>query len=188
MYTSHFSTQITLKSLSNTLCGSPQSRGPGHFIGVATVVAKLFNIVRPKKAYFGLKDFQQLRIIEKMNSDLNLDVKVVKCPTIRAKGGVAHSSRNSYLTLEDQANSHKLYIALQYGRKLLRSRPKLSPNKVIRKVKSTLNKIPHAKIDYIELVDPITLQKVITSSRRPVLLAAAIKFRAARLIDNLLIR
>jgi len=133
-----------------------------------------------------MKDFQQLRVIEQINLDLHLGAKIVRCQTVREINGLALSSRNDYLPLEDRLNAPKLYKALQNGKKLLKMKPKMSPAKIRSKVKSSLSTIPRTKLDYVELVDPQTLQRVSTPSR-PVLIAAAVKFRNARLIDNILV-
>jgi len=153
---------------------------------VATIVAKLFNIVRPTRAYFGMKDFQQVRVIERMNEDLNFGVKVVRCPTVREADGLALSSRNAYLSREERTAAPLLHQALQRGAKLLRSTPGISPRALCRKVQSVLESNPHFKIDYVELVSPETLQRIGTI-RRPALLAAAVFLGKTRLIDNILV-
>jgi len=191
IYTPSFSTRIQVSGLTDTLCGSPRSRGPEHFIGVATVVAKLFNLVRPTRAYVGLKDFQQVRVIEQMTEDLNFDIRIVRCPTVRETDGLALSSRNAYLSTSEREHAPKLYRALQEGGKLLRSPRKMSrrgmePNILRQKVHSILSRIPNVQIDYIDLVDPITLSPL-RSLKGSVLIAAAIKIGRTRLIDNLLI-
>lgn len=187
MYTPSHATEVRVQRLTDNLCGSPKSRGPAHFIGVATVVAKLLNLARPTRAYFGMKDFQQLRVIEQMNVDLNLGVSIVRCPTKREPDGLAISSRNAYLSSMERLEAPRLYDALQYGRKLLRSRPQMSPRAVCDKLSLLLRAHPAFKIDYIQMVDPVTLQQL-TSSRRPALLAAAVFLGRTRLIDNLLVR
>lgn len=185
MYSSEFSTSVAVDLLTDTLCGSPTSRGPRHFVGVATVVAKLFNIVRPTRAYVGLKDYQQVRVIEQMNEDLNFGIKIVRCPTVREADGLALSSRNAYLSPSERREAAKLYAALQEGRKLLRS--VRNPHVIIHKVKSILLTIPQVAIDYVELVDSHTLQPV-RPLKGSLLLAAAVKVGKTRLIDNILIQ
>lgn len=187
MYPIDYSTEVSVANLTETLCGDRRFRGPRHFIGVTTVVSKLFNVVRPTRAYFGMKDFQQLRVIEQMTKDLNFGIDIVRCPTIRERDGLALSSRNSYLSKEERRLAPALYQSLQHGRKLLRSFSHVKPRIVCQKVKHhLLSRIPHSKIDYIELVDPKTLQRVDTG-RRPSLLAAAIWLGRTRLIDNILV-
>lgn len=187
MYPKGFSTTVTVGSLTDHLCGAPTSRGPGHFAGVATVVAKLFGIVRPTRAYFGLKDFQQVRVIEQMTLDLNLDVKIVRCPTVRESDGLAMSSRNTYLSVEDRALAPRLQVALQQGAKLLHSKDLMSPNAVTGAVRDALASTPKIQIEYVELVDPVSLQPL-QSIHTPALLAAAVRLGQTRLIDNLLVR
>jgi pantoate--beta-alanine ligase len=186
MYTASAATEVKVKGLTDTLCGSPTSRGPQHFIGVATVVAKLFNLVRPTNAYFGMKDFQQLRVIEQMNQDLDFGIRIVRCPTFREPDGLAMSSRNAYLSPMKRAQAPRLYRALQLGRKLLRSRPQMSPQAVCKRLSLLLQAHPSFKIDYIDMVHPITLKRL-KRSQRPALLAAAVFLGNTRLIDNILI-
>jgi pantoate--beta-alanine ligase len=188
IYSPSDNTRVVVSSVTDTLCGSPASRGPGHFIGVATVVAKLFNLVRPTHAYFGLKDYQQVRVIEELNNDLHFGINIVRCPTIREKSGLARSSRNAYLSSREKALAPALYRALQAGRKLLTSSPRMDPQIVRRRLIGLLLKsAPNATLDYLELVDPQTLKKTHSKSG-PVLIAAAVKIGTTRLIDNMLVR
>ncbi len=180
------STVVSVKGLNSVLCGAPTSRGPGHFDGVATIVSQLFNIVRPTRAYFGLKDYQQVRVIETMVRDLHMKVQVVRCPTLREKDGLALSSRNIYLNRTERFAAPLFYAALQYGRKLLTSKSKMTPQEIRRKVKSQLASIPNIRVEYVELVNPDTFQ-AIKVHQRPILLAAAIRLGKTRLIDNLII-
>jgi pantoate--beta-alanine ligase len=186
MYPSYYSTHVEVSGVTETLCASPASRGPEHFVGVATIVAKLFNLVRPHRAYFGLKDYQQVRVIETMNEDLQFGIKIVRCPIVREKDGLAMSSRNKYLSAQDRLLAPKLYQALQYGRKLLRSPNKLTPQLVCQKIRHILTSNPHIRIDYVEAVDPVTLKRV-SDRKKALLLAAAVKIGATRLIDNILV-
>jgi pantoate--beta-alanine ligase len=187
MYASGHSTEVRILGLTDTLCGAPGSRGAAHFSGVATVVAKLFNLIRPARAYFGMKDFQQLRVIEQMTEDLDFGIRVVRCPTLREKDGLAMSSRNSALSPLERAQAPRLYRALQLGRKLLTSRSQMSPQAVCDKLSFLLSAHPSFKIDYIEMVDPVTLQRLKYPKQRSVLLAAAVFLGRTRLIDNILI-
>ncbi len=187
MYPPNDTTRIEVKGVSETLCGSPTSRGPGHFIGVATVVNKLFNLVAPTHAYFGLKDYQQVRVIEEMVKDLHMNVKIVRCPTVREVSGLARSSRNAYLSTPEKALAPALYHALQAGRKLLTSPSRMDPQIVRRRLIGLLKKTaPNATLDYLELVDPQTLQRT-NSKSGPILIAAALKIGTTRLIDNILV-
>ncbi len=187
MYPDGFRSHVFVSDLSEHLCGSPQSRGSEHFIGVATVVAKLFNIVRPTRAYFGLKDFQQVRVIEQMNEDLNFGIQIVRCPTVREADGLAMSSRNTYLKTEERQVAPLFYHALQCGRKLLTSDPRKTPQQVKTTIRKSLLAIPNVKIDYVELVNPMTLTDVLTS-KKPILIAAAIQVSSTRLIDNIIVK
>ena len=186
MYPDGFATTVTVSGLTATLCGAPTSRGPAHFAGVATVVAKLFGVVRPDRAYFGLKDFQQVRVIEQMTADLNLGVRVVRCATVREADGLAMSSRNAYLSVEDRALAPRLHVSLQQGAKLLLSKRNMSPKTVTGAVKNALASTKRIQIEYVELVHPISLQSL-KVARRPALLAAAVRLGHTRLIDNVLV-
>ena len=187
MYPDGFATTVTVAGLTSTLCGAPTSRGPGHFAGVATVVAKLFSVAGPTRAYFGMKDFQQVRVIEQMTADMNLEIQVIRCPTVREKDGLAMSSRNAYLSAADRAYAPRLYLSLQQGAKLLASRHSMRPSAVLGLVKEALSHGSRMQIEYISLVDPRTLQPLAVA-RRPALLAAAVRLGNTRLIDNILVR
>ncbi len=186
MYTAGYSTTVTVAGVTDTLCGALTSRGPGHFAGVATVVAKLFGIVRPTRAYFGLKDFQQVRVIEQMTEDLNLGVRVVRCPTVREHDGLALSSRNAYLSPAERALAPNLYVSLQQGAKSLASPRQMRAKDVVRAVQKSLSNTPEIRIEYVEMVDPVSLQRL-SLGRRPALLAAAVRLGKTRLIDNILV-
>ncbi len=128
MYPADYSVYVDETELSKYLCGA---RRPGHFRGVCTVVTKLFNIVKPHKAYFGKKDYQQFRIIERMVRDLNMDVEIVPCPIIRETDGLAMSSRNVYLTPEERKDAVCLYKSLQLASKMIREGER-NPQKIIK--------------------------------------------------------
>ncbi|MCK4601660.1 MAG: pantoate--beta-alanine ligase, partial [Phycisphaerae bacterium] len=176
-------TQITAGRLGETLCG--QSR-PEHFAGVCTVVAKLFNIVQPDKAYFGAKDYQQAVIIRQMVRDLNMPVEIIVCPTVREKDGLAMSTRNKYLSPEQRKEAAELGKSLQLAAEMIRSSS--SPaDEVIAAIEGRLAAhAPGGKVDYIQIVDPNTFVDV-KSTEAPVLIALAVRFGAARLIDNILV-
>jgi len=173
MYPPGFSTYIYEGVLGDALCG--RSR-PGHFRGVCTVVAKLFNILAPDIAVFGRKDFQQLAIIKRMVRDLNIPVKIDAFDTVREHDGLALSSRNRYLNPDERAQAPIIRRALLVGAKNIRT-----AKKVIAKI---IGSAPLASIDYVEILDAETLQAVSPSTRR-VLLAVAVFFGKTRLIDNL---
>lgn len=182
MYPEGLKTYVEVDGLSDKLCGAYR---PGHFRGVATVVAKLFNIVCPDDAYFGQKDFQQLVIIRRMVKDLNMDVNVVAMPTVREADGLAMSSRNSYLSKEERQKASIIIKALKLARQLIKSGVRDAS-----KVKSAVSKLIRTKagvrIDYIEVADPETLEgKKIIKGRT--LIAVAARVGTTRLIDNILI-
>lgn len=183
MYPENFSTFIEVPALTQTLCAPFR---PGHFRGVATVVAKLFEIVRPARAYFGEKDYQQIRVIGRMIEDLNIPVRLIACPTVREKDGLAVSSRNRYLSLAEREEAVKLYQSLYLGRELVEQKIMRDSRKLVTRLKQVLSSIPRGRIDYISVVDPVTLEPM-TKIRRPALLAAALWIGKTRLIDNVVI-
>jgi pantoate--beta-alanine ligase len=182
IYPSGFSTYVEVEGLSNRLEGRTR---PGHFRGVTTVVLKLLEIVQPQFAYFGRKDAQQVRIIQQMVRDLNLDVEIVVCPIIREADGMAMSSRNVYLAGEQRTAATILYRALQAAQAKIAGgvRDVLQLQETMRTVLATE---PLARIDYAEIVDAETFEPVVKVSRRSYALLAVYIGRT-RLIDNLLI-
>ena len=183
MYGKEYSTHVEVEKLSRGLCGLFR---PGHFRGVASVVCKLFNIVKPQVAYFGQKDYQQLRIIKRMVEDLNMEVEIRECPIVREPDGLAISSRNSYLSSQERAEALSLYKALKCAKSSIKAGNSVSD--VISEMEEVVKKEPHAKIDYIEIVDPLTLEKVKTiSPGKRVLVALAVWIGNTRLIDNMLV-
>jgi len=164
-------------SLSQVLEGKSR---PGHFRGVCTVVAKLFNILAPDAAVFGEKDFQQLTIVRRMVRDLNFNVDIIALPTVREGDGLAYSSRNQYLTTEERIQASVLYKALRAAAGLGRK----SAGEVIAVARNVIGQAPLALIDYIELVDAETLQPVETAGANSVLVLA-VYFGKTRLIDNM---
>jgi pantoate--beta-alanine ligase len=179
MYAPDFSTTMSETSLSRMLCG--RSR-PGHFQGVCTVVAKLFHIIAPDIAVFGLKDFQQFAIISRMVRDLNLPVKLAPVETVREPDGLALSSRNQYLSVAERAQAPVIRAAL-VAAKAGGSRAGVLRRAIVKKISSA----PLARIDYVEIVDAENLQPV-ARVRRNTLVAAAVYFGRTRLIDNIRIR
>lgn len=175
VYAPDRSVVIDETALSGRLCGASR---PGHFRGVCTVVAKLFLIVQPDAAVFGEKDWQQLAIIRRLVRDLNFPVRVIGHPTVRESDGLALSSRNAYLTAEERAVAPRIHAALRIASEGRTART------VMTAARRALEKIPGARVDYVELVDAETLQPV-TSMRRPMRLAAAVFLGRARLIDNI---
>ncbi len=176
-------TEVAVDALSGALCGASR---PGHFAGVCTVVAKLFNIIQPDKAFFGAKDRQQAIIIERMASDLDFPVEIVVCPTVREADGLAMSSRNAYLSAEQRSQAAALWGSLKLAERMIReSRPPAA--EVLGTVRRFLaDEAPLGEIDYVQIVDPQTLADVETTERR-VLVALAVRFGHARLIDNVVV-
>jgi len=182
MYCNDSSTFVIVEGVSGPLCGASR---PGHFRGVATVVAKLFNICRPHRAYFGLKDYQQVRVLEKMVRDLDFDLQVVRCPIVREPDGLAMSSRNSYLSQKERAAATILRRALLAAGELI-AQGERNAAPVEQRLREAIETEPLSKIDYAAVVDPVSLQPF-DEIVRGALLAVAVRFGSARLIDNLLI-
>jgi len=182
LYPGDYLTFVTVEKLSDKLCGKFR---PGHFRGVATIVCKLFNIVMPTRAYFGQKDYQQSLIIRKMVEDLNFDIEIIVCPTIREQDGLAMSSRNLYLNEEERKSATVIYKALQEGEKLLKEG--VEPSEVNLKMLEILKKEPLIKqIQYAGVYDPLTLEEI-TEKQDKYLLAIAVKLGDTRLIDNIIV-
>ena len=175
-------TWISVAGLEEVLCGTSR---PGHFKGVATVVAKLFAIVQPHVAFFGEKDAQQLRIIRRMVRDLHLGVEIVGCPTVRAADGLARSSRNAYLTPAERVAAPVLRRALAAAAEAVRA-GETDAARIVAGVRAAIAAEPLARLDYAEAVDDDTLEPV-TAIRGRVLLAVAAYFGKARLIDNVVL-
>jgi pantoate--beta-alanine ligase len=175
-----FFASINVGPIGEILCGASR---PGHFNGVATVVAKLFNIVMPDRAYFGQKDFQQTVIIKRLVKDLNFDIDIVVCPTLREADGLAMSSRNSYLSDKQRKAATVLYKALKHGQGLIR---KDNAEKVRKEIRALIKSEPLVKIEYIEIVDPQTLEKI-KKIKTPAVVCLAVKIGPTRLIDNAII-
>jgi len=182
MYPAGYQTEVRVKELSKPLCG--RSR-PGHFEGVATVVLKLFNIVTPDRAYFGMKDYQQLRVIQQLVRDMNLPIEIVPCPIVREPDGLAMSSRNVYLTPEERTAATVLYRSLQWAQAQVESGER-DASTLREGVFQRIAAEPLARIDYVEVVDAETLQPV-ERIDRPTLIALAVFFGKARLIDNCIV-
>ncbi|MCY4485854.1 MAG: pantoate--beta-alanine ligase [Deltaproteobacteria bacterium] len=179
MYPRGFQTYVDVEAVSRPLCGAHR---PGHFRGVATVVLKLFNIVRPHVAVFGLKDYQQVQVIRHMLLDLNLDVEVVACPTVREPDGLAMSSRNRYLEAAERQAAACLQGALGKAQALVRG-GETSAAKVRDAVVAEIGRQPLARLEYADLCDPDDLDPV-SEVRGPTLLALCAWVGKARLIDN----
>jgi pantoate ligase / CMP/dCMP kinase len=164
------------------LCGKTR---PGHFQGVATIVTKLLNIIQPDRAYFGEKDAQQLAIIRKIVTDLNLPVDIVGCPTLRADSGLAYSSRNQYLSAAGKARAAVIYRSLNQAQALVVSGEIQIPA-ILAAVMTELATVPEFQLEYLELVDSQTLQSIELVDGT-VLIAIAGRIENTRLIDNITI-
>jgi len=179
LYPPDFCTFTDMTILTEELCGKSR---PNHFRGVCTVVSKLFNIVTPHRAYFGQKDAQQLAVIRRMVRDLNIDIEIVGCDIVREEDGLAKSSRNSYLNVEERKAALVLSRALKEGHSLLLAGEKHSAT-VIAAIRKVIEGEPLASIDYVEIVDRDSIRKKSTVSGA-VLVAVAVFIGKTRLIDN----
>lgn len=180
MYPAGAVTQVRVAKLTDTLCGPHR---PGHFDGVATVVAKLLNIVGPERACFGQKDAQQLAVIRRMVRDLDIPVEVVGCPTVREADGLAMSSRNAYLSAEQRKAARSLYAALRLAEERVRG-GETSAAALEAEMRRRIESAGADRIDYVSFVDPQTMQPV-ERVEGVVLAAVAVYFGETRLIDNL---
>ena len=179
MYDDMFCTHVDMDVLTQELCGLSR---PIHFRGVCTVVTKLFNIITPDNAYFGQKDAQQLAIIKRMVKDLNMDICVHGCPIVREADGLAKSSRNTYLSAEERKAALVLSRSIMLGKKMADG-GEMNAEKITSAMKAEIEKEPLAKIDYVKIVDALTMQQVKTLEK-PILCAIAVYIGKTRLIDN----
>jgi pantoate--beta-alanine ligase len=183
MYEPDASVLVTESKLETVLCGLAR---PGHFTGVCTVVTKLFHLVQPDIAIFGEKDFQQLVILRRMVRDLNFPIRVIGHPTFRETDGLAMSSRNVYLTAEERRQAPLIQQALREAERKLRTQS-ISRKNLQKSIQNWIEQGSMAKVDYVAVVDPKTLQPK-EPTELPVLLAAAVFFGPTRLIDNILVK
>jgi len=184
MYPKGFSTFIYVGGIGNILCGASR---PDHFNGVATVVAKLFNIVMPDRAYFGQKDFQQTVVIKKLVRELVFDVDIVVCPIIRDNEGLAMSSRNAYLSDDERKSALILNKALQYGREYLMSGRDDNIDSIKEKIIALIKSDPLLSIDYVEIVGTQYLEKI-KEVKTPAAICIAVNIGNTRLIDNIIVQ
>lgn len=175
-------TRVHPGPLAEKLCGPYR---PGHFEGVCTVVAKLFNIIQPDIAYFGQKDAQQALIIQRMVEDLRMPVRIIVCPTVRDPDGLAMSSRNARLAPKDRAMALSLYKSLCLARDRLIAGEN-SLGRIIAAMRSTIGEHAEIRVDYLSIVDAATLETPLTPAGR-LLIAGAIRIGRTRLIDNLVV-
>jgi len=181
MYPKNYQTFIEVEELKDVLCGKSR---PGHFKGVATVVAKLLNIVQPQIVYLGQKDAQQAVIIKKMIKDLNMDIQLKIMPIVREKSGLAMSSRNTYLSAKELLDASILYKSLQKAKKLIRLHER-NPTAIKKCIVDNIG--GKAKVEYIEVVDANTLMSR-SKIKGQILIALAAKVGKVRLIDNIVIK
>jgi pantoate--beta-alanine ligase len=183
IYGEKYQTYVELEKIPNHLCGLSR---PVFFKGVATVVTKLFNIVKPHVTIFGQKDYQQLTVIRQMVRDLNFDIEVVGAPTVRESGGLAMSSRNTYLTPDQRISALSLNKSLQKAQSLVENGLK-DADKIIDTAAELIRPHPETEIDYITICDPETLDDMKTIDK-PALMALAVNIGKARLIDNMILK
>ncbi|WP_448605309.1 pantoate--beta-alanine ligase [Thermoflexus hugenholtzii] len=182
MYPPGFQTWVIVEEVSRPLEGASR---PGHFRGVATVVAKLFNILQPDRAYFGQKDAQQTVVIRRMVQDLNIPVEIVICPTVREPDGLAMSSRNTYLSPEERRAATVLFRALQAAKARYEAGER-DAERLREAMREVIRAEPLARIDYVSVAHPETLQEL-ERVEGPALLSLAVYIGTTRLIDNIML-
>ena len=180
IYPKDFSTYVQVEGLSEQLEGAAR---PGHFRGVATVVAILLNTIRPDFAFFGQKDAQQALVIKRLVRDLAFDTEIVILPTVREDSGLAISSRNSYLSAEEQRSASIIHQALAKGKEAYKKGERHA-SRVAETVRTTIETQPRVRVDYVSIVDAETLEKLDKLDERPILIAVAAYVGKTRLIDN----
>ncbi|MDH7499727.1 MAG: pantoate--beta-alanine ligase [candidate division NC10 bacterium] len=182
IYPKGFRTYVLVEGLSEKLCGAVR---PGHFRGVTTVVAKLFHLITPHRAYFGQKDAQQAILIGRMIADLNWDIELVVLPTVREADGLAMSSRNAYLSEKEREEATILYRSLCWAEEEIR-RGERDAERIREGIRRRIASMPAARMEYVSVVDAESLEEV-KRLKGKVLIALAARFGRARLIDNCLI-
>jgi pantoate--beta-alanine ligase len=183
LYPDEYATYVTVERITARWEGASR---PGHFRGVATIVLKLFNIVRPDRAYFGQKDYQQLQVVRRMVTDLDLPIAIVACPIIREPDGLAMSSRNAYLSLGEREAATVILRALKAGEELYKKGER-NARDIQRAIENVLSKAPQVKIDYVAVADPETLDSLERIGDRGAVCCLAVRIGKTRLIDNLLL-
>ncbi|KAB8138460.1 pantoate--beta-alanine ligase [Gracilibacillus oryzae] len=182
MYRDNSSIKLQVVERTNVLCGRSRA---GHFDGVVTVLAKLFHITKADLAFFGMKDAQQIAVVKAFVDDLNFSVKIRPVPTIREDDGLARSSRNVYLSQQERADAASLYSSLKVGQHLIIDGEK-NPVMIIDEVKKNIHRHTNGTIDYVEILSYPDL-KAVTVINQQIIIAIAVNFQKARLIDNLVI-
>lgn len=181
MYPHELSVSIKVTKRTDVLCGTSR---PGHFDGVATVLTKLFHLVQPDKAYFGKKDAQQLAVVDGLVKDFHFPLEIRPVDTVREKDGLAKSSRNVYLTEQERAEAPELYQSLKWGIQRIQAGEK-SPEQVISSIKDHIQKRTSGEIDYVSILSYPELEEL-ESITENYIIALAVKFSNARLIDNII--
>ncbi|CAG7611386.1 Pantothenate synthetase [Paenibacillus solanacearum] len=182
MYPAPTKTIVTVAGVTERLCGASR---PGHFDGVATVVTKLLNMAQPDFAYFGMKDAQQVAVIEQMVYDLNMPVTIVPCPTLREADGLALSSRNVYLSEEERRQAVVLSAALNDAEAFMRGEATVTPDQLQAAVVERIQSAPLARIDYADVLSYPSLEPIESfEGVDRIIVALAVKFGKTRLIDN----
>jgi pantoate--beta-alanine ligase len=183
MYPPGFQTWVEVTEVSGRLEGE---RRPGHFRGVATVVNKLFNLTQPTHAFFGQKDAQQVAVIKQMTRDLNLPIAIIVCPTLREANGLAMSSRNAYLSVEQREQAAVIYRALQQSARLYEQGNR-DPAVLRQAILHEIDTVPEAQVDYVDVADAISLREVSEAIETPLLLSTVVKMGTTRLLDNIVL-
>jgi pantoate--beta-alanine ligase len=183
MYPPDHLTFVETELITGVMCGASR---PGHFKGVTTIVTKLFNIVQPDEAYFGMKDAQQVIVIEKLVTDLNVHIKIVRVPTVREEDGLAMSSRNVLLSEEEREQAITLFQSLAKAKQLIEDGERRR-DKICASVNDAVGKATLGRVDYVEMRDARTLQPQGESISGEVLIALAVRFGKTRLIDNIIV-
>jgi pantoate--beta-alanine ligase len=183
MYPDGFQTSVEVQQVTKNLCGISR---PHHFLGVTTVVAKLFNIVKPHLAFFGQKDYQQLITIKRMVKDLNMDIEVIGMPTIREADGLAMSSRNAYLSPQKRKDAARLYRSLVKGKELY-AQGERSAATILPEVRKIIEEDKSAVIDYVKVCDAHTLEDI-EEIKAEAVIALAVNMGKTRLIDNIILK
>jgi pantoate--beta-alanine ligase len=183
MYPDNYNSWVDIEKLTGVLEGNSR---PGHFRGVTTIVAKLFNIVEPTRAYFGQKDAQQALVIKKMVRDLNMNLDIVVSPTVREMDGLAMSSRNTYLNQQERSSATVLFKALKLAEQMYNNGER-NAERLRLEMTSLISKEPLAKIDYISIADAETLEEL-NEIKSPALASLAVRIGTTRLIDNFILK
>lgn len=185
MYPEGYQTNISVQKLSLGLCGASR---PVHFDGVATIVTKLFNLVQPDVAIFGEKDYQQLALIRQLTKDLNFNIEIIGHPIVREYDGLAMSSRNKYLDKHERENALCLFQTIQYAKKVVgKSEKEVSSKALINELSTIIQAAPGCEVDYVSIVDKITLNPTENAERGNILALAVFVNKKVRLIDNTLL-